>query len=70
MLYGVAFFPDLSLKVEIVGPFRSIEMAKSIYEKLIIEIDSKDADGYLRVTQVVTFISIEEAIKKYSDPIQ
>ncbi len=68
--YVVAYFPDATLNVEAVGPFRSRERAERVCDRLSAAIDAHPVGDYApsRLPQVVPLISESEAVRAHGSP--
>lgn len=66
MTYVVAFFPDSTMNVAAVGPFRSLERAYAARDRLSLALDSHDTDEHPgRVPNIVELITEGEAVERY-----
>ncbi len=71
MQYAIAFFPDSTLNVAVVGPYRSLPRAERALERIenAIEYDEADAMNAFRRPQIIPMVSEDQAIDEYGlDP--
>ena len=62
--YAVIYFPDLTLNVRAVGPFRSRARADEALARIEAALDLHDIDqGPSRLPSVVEMLTIDEAIE-------
>jgi len=69
MTYVVAFFPDATLNVAAVGPFRTQDKAERVAEDLTKALDPPEADEMpdwsWRRPHVVQCMTAKEAVEQY-----
>lgn len=67
MQYGVAFYPDDTIRVEVVGPFRSHARAEAAAARLEWSLGDLDDDLDMvdRLPNVVRLLSEREAVELY-----